>query len=147
MKKKQIVIEFAQNGDVDVLDVIRRSPVSDTHGAAELLRASVMRSAELWVGYVDRQIACVVGIMGPTILSDVGYIWMLHTDLALEHQFIFVRRSQLWVEKLMERYQTVSGHCKVDNFSGQRWLRWLGAEFDYTEGGMIPFVIKAKLHG
>ena len=145
--RKQVVIEFVQNEDVDILDVIKHSPVRSIPGSEDQLRSYMFRSAEVWVGYINHKVACVIGIIGPTLLSDQGYIWMLHTDTVEEHQFIFVRRSQLWVEKLMQRYQTVSGHCKADNESGQRWLRWLGAEFGYAEGGMIPFVIKAKANG
>jgi len=104
----------------------------------------MFRSEEVRYGMVDGKIACVWGLIPPTLLSNKAYLWLLTTDIVAEHKFLFVRHSQRYVEEALKQYPIIVGDCLIGNASAMRWLRWLGAEFGEPDGGRIPFMIKAK---
>ena len=60
----------------------------------------------------------------------------------MKHQFVFIRRSQIQVQKMLKRYERIVGDCEEANESAQRWLKWLGAKFDQPKDGLIHFTIK-----
>ena len=100
---------------------------------------------EVFIGFIDGEFICCWGLIPPSFLSTQAYLWMWAPE-PIKHQFVFVRRSQLQIEKMLERYDSIVGHCKCNAYSAQRWLRWLGAEFGEVEGSVKPFVIR-KAHG
>jgi hypothetical protein len=142
------MIAIAENLDVDLHEVLRRSPVADVAGAEETLRECMFRSIEVRYGLVDGEIACVWGLIPPTLLSTTAYLWLLTTDIIAEHKFLFIRHSQRYIEQALEIFPNIIGDCIVGNQSAKRWLTWLGAEFSEPVSGRWPFVIRAKvLHG
>jgi hypothetical protein len=98
------------------------------------------------MGVVDGEVACVFGLIPPTLLSDRAYIWLLSTDLVEQHKFLFVRYSQLWMGEMLKTYDAIYGHCMVGNEKAIKWLKWLGADFFGVDGGRLKFVIRRK-HG
>jgi len=40
----------------------------------------------------------------------------------MKHQFVFIRQSQMQVQKMLERYPEIIGECAENNRSAQRWL-------------------------
>lgn len=113
----------------------------------ERFKRSISSTTKLWIGFVDERPICIYGLTPPTLCSDSGYLW-LHTTKDFEnHVFIFVRHSQLVVQKMLEIYPKIIGHAEVDGDKSIRWLKWLGAEFGEPEGQLIPFVIQRKANG
>lgn len=110
----------------------------------ETLRACLLRSVEVRYGIVDGKVACVWGLIPPTLLSTSAWLWLDTTEIVAEHKFLFVRYSQRYVEEALKTYPKLIGDCIVGNWSGRRWLEWLGAEFSPAIGGRWPFVIRAK---
>lgn len=105
------------------------------------------RMGEVYTGYVDNELVCCWGLMPPSFLSMQAYLWMWCKDDKVQHQFLFVRHSQRQVEKMLERFDTIVGHC-LQGSKSIRWLRWLGAEFaDYPEEGKLMFTIRRKVNG
>ncbi len=99
---------------------------------------------EVWVGYVDGHFVCCWGLIPPSFLSDQAYIWMwAHKNLP--HQLVFIRHSQIQVKKFLSRYNSITGHCKINNVSAQRWLKWLGAKFDEPHEGTRTFIIERSV--
>jgi len=98
------------------------------------------RLGEAWVGFVDGRFVCCWGLIPPSFLSNQAYIWMWAAG-KVPHQFLFVRHSQIQVKKFLNRYASITGHCKINNVSAQRWLKWLGAKFDEPREGTRTFVI------
>ena len=129
----------------DVHEIIRRSPISHIPDADKTLRECMYRSTDVRCGMVDGVIACMCGLIPPTLLSDKAYLWLLTTDIVAEHKFLFVRHSQRYVEEALKEFPIIVGNCAINNHSAIRWLRWLGAEFD-TEivNGHFGFVIRKK---
>lgn len=105
------------------------------------------RSQHIWVGRFNGEVACIFGVICPTILSDTAYLW-LHVDeeSVNGNQFLFIRYSQRVMEWLLAEYTTVVGYTHVEAQRSIRWLKWLGAKFGVPDGKRIPFYIRRK-HG
>jgi len=113
----------------------------------EILRECYMRSEERYVGIVNGCIACMWGLIPPSLMSDRAYIWLFHNHLVEEHKFAFIRHSQRQMERMLKIYPEIHGDCLVSNETARNWLRWLGAKFSSQNGAFIPFTIKAKAYG
>ena len=107
----------------------------------------ITASTMTWVGYVEDEPACMWGLIPPTLLSSQAYLWLLVTKLVQEHQFCFVRHSQLELAKMLERYPSIVGHCDRRHADSMRWLRWLGAKFSDEPGQYATFTIARKADG
>lgn len=138
------MIAIRKNEKVNLQEVIRRSPVAQMPGAEDILLEAIFRSIEIRYGYIDGDLACVWGLIPPTLLSSTAYLWLLTTEIVAEHKFLFVRHSQRYVKEALRIYPEIVGDAIVGNLSAIRWLRWLGAEFSEPVFGRIPFVIRAK---
>lgn len=110
----------------------------------ECLSVCQALSAEIWIGSINGRFACCWSLIPPTVFSRQAYLWMYHTETFEDHAFAFVRRSQIEIAKMLERFPTLYGHCKAHDPRARRWLRWLGAEFSAVEGGLIPFTIRKR---
>lgn len=136
------VIRIVQDGEIDVLDIIKRSMHAGQPNAERSLASFMMSSAEVWAGYVGDEVACVCGLIAPTMLSDRAYLWLITTSLVDEHQFRFIRQSQIWMSQVRQRYPLITGDVSIDNERAQRWLTWLGAKLGFPKADMIPFQIR-----
>lgn len=97
-----------------------------------------------WEGKVDGKQACLWGLISPTLLSDQAYLWLHTTEIAEQHQFLLVRYSAKMIERMLQDFSSINGHCAVEDPCAQRWLKWLGAEFGFPNGKLIPFTIRRK---
>ena len=100
-------------------------------------------SQRVWEARVDGELACIWGLIPPTLMSTQAYLWLHTTEVAAEHTFLLVRYSQLWVQHMLETYPTIVGHVARDAKRSQRWLQWLGARLGRPDGKLIPFTIEA----
>ena len=145
---KRAVISVEKGTVQDFLDIVRRSPVADKPNAVDIIREASYRSIEVRQGLVNGEVACMWGLIPPTLLSDTAYLWLLTTNLVEEHKFLFVRHSQMYVKEALNYFPNIVGDVMVTNVGAKRWLKWLGAEFGESDGRKIPFVIRRKaLHG
>lgn len=138
------MISIQRVRDVNVADVIGRSPVAKIPGADLVLLQCLSLSACSWVGRIDSSIVCVWGLIPPTILSERAYLWLLTTDLIEENKFIFVRYSQRVIEMMLNQYPVIVGHTDAGQKKTIRWLKWLNAEFAPAEGARLTFTIRKK---
>jgi hypothetical protein len=100
-------------------------------------------SSSIWIGLIDDNMACIWGLIPPSLLSEQAYLWLYTTDVIKEHQFVLVRHSQLVMEEILKRYKSVCGHVFVGEGDSKsvRWLKWLGAKFGEPDKGGVPFRI------
>ena len=106
------------------------------------------RSDERWIGSADNEIACIWGLIPPSLMSDQAYIWLFHNELVEKHKFAFIRHSQVQVQRMLKLYPYIVGDCQLANTTGRRWLQWLGAKFKAPNPyGLAPFEIKASANG
>ena len=115
-----------------------------TEQEEETMNKCIMLSETLWIGTVDGELACMWGVVPPTLMSSQAYLWLHTTPLVQEHQFAFVRHSQRAIEELLKEYELILGDCLVGADQSIRWLKWLGAQFLDPVGMKIPFFIKKK---
>src|SRR5437879_6377789 len=137
---------------IDQIERLERSHHDQLFGGMEAKEQSIMQNClqftrHLWLGSVDGDIACIWGLIPPTLLSTQAYLWLYTTVLVKDHTFLFVRYSQRAVEEMLKEYPVIVGHCIVGNDQAVRWLKWLGAEFDVPDGKKIPFTILRKPNG
>jgi|SRR5580704_117825 hypothetical protein len=140
----QVQIKVAHENSVDILAVIKRSPVYDNANAVAILNNWWLASDKVWAGMVDGEIACLWGLAPPTFLSENAYLWLLTTDLVEEHKFLFIRYSQRYVEEMLKVYPRIVGHVETTNTQAIRWIRWLGAKIGEPENGFRPFTIRRR---
>ena len=138
-----MTVVIREGRDFDAAEILRRSPVAKVPGAGEVLDYCLRRSIT-YQGRLGDEIACVWGLIPPTLLSDTAYLWLLTTDIIAEHKFLFIRYSQLFIEHMLTKYPVIVGDCFVENASAIRWLKWLGAEFGPEIQGRRNFTIRAK---
>jgi len=111
---------------------------------AKTLNYLLMMSTFMWACYVDDELLCMWGVVPPSLMSDRAYLWMYHTDLMKEHSFVLVRHSQLVIEEILKEYPVIVGSVVLGATKSMRWLKWLGAEFGYPQGTLVPFVIRKR---
>ncbi len=109
----------------------------------ESMHRAIMNSQQVWLGSKDDIILAVWGLISPTLLSDVAYLWLFTTKHFIGHEFMLVRQSQRSVQDMLRTYSAIHGHGAVDNPRSLRWLRWLGATFSEPQGKFLPFTIRA----
>jgi len=102
----------------------------------------LLMSTTIWGGYIEDKLICIWGVIPPTLMSYQAYLWLYTTDHLKEHQFIFVRHSQLVIEQVLKEYPSIVGHVVIGADKSIRWLKWLGAKFSEPQGKLIPFRIK-----
>jgi hypothetical protein len=134
----------AAKDSIDIVGILKRSPVASVPNAERTLRRWLKASNETWFGMHDGEVACIWGLAPPSTISDRAYLWLLTTDLVEQHKFLFVRHSQVAIEDALKRYSKIVGHVEVGNTSARRWLKWLGADIGPPEGKFSPFVIRRK---
>lgn len=121
----------------------RMLPTDYLTESAKLL-VLTQQSLHVQTGLIDGELACAWGLMPPTFMSNHAHLWLYTTDLVKEHTFIFIRQSQIAVEKMLEDYDELHGEVEDRNHKAIRWLGWLGARFAWPDNGRIPFVIERK---
>lgn len=138
-------VEIREVSDFDYRALIRQGRLSDQE--YEIIGNCFARSEERWVGAVDNVVACLWGLIPPTLMSDQAYLWLYHNELVVEHKFAFIRHSQVQMQRMLKLYPNIVGDCLVSNASGRQWLTWLGAKFHTPQGPLVPFHIEASAYG
>lgn len=131
----------------ELRSMIRNSPhivMSERESSA--MEACLMISDKIFYGMVDDDLACIWGLIPPTLMSDQAYLWLFTSSLVDEHKFVFVRHSQMWIEETLKEFPTIVGTCMTNNPRAKRWIEWLGGEFAQARDGRYAFAIRSH-HG
>lgn len=113
--------------------------------AKQYFHQCVSFSTILRVGSIDGEVACIWGLIPPTLTHNQAYLWLYTTDALEGNEFSFVRSSQLELSKLLETYEVIVGHTEITNRRGMRWIRWLGGVYGPPQGIVAPFMIRRKM--
>ena len=101
----------------------------------------LLMSTVIWAGFIDDVLACIWGVIPPTLMSYQAYLWLYTTDAIKGHEFLLVRHSQMVIEDILDEYPSVVGHAIIGSEKSIRWVKWLGAKFDEPQGLAVPFRI------
>lgn len=108
------------------------------------MQVCMEQSEELWAGHIDGALACVWGIIPPTLMSSRAYLWLFVTPDMKGHEFLLVRHSQRQIERLLEEYSMLEGLTDKSADKSIRWLEWLGAEFYPHNDKFLRFEIRKR---
>ena len=139
----KVAVERLTKSEISKL-VAESISIGMSPGAIALFNTCIMRSASMWVGFINEELACVYGLVPPTLLSEQAYLWLHTTEALVGHEFLFVRRSQIAVAEMLAVHPVIVGHAEIGNARGIRWIKWLGGVFGDSDGRLIPFTIRGK---
>ena len=142
----KVAVERLTKSEISKL-VAESISIGMSPGAIALFNTCIMRSASMWVGFINEELACVYGLVPPTLLSEQAYLWLHTTEALVGHEVLFVRRSQIAVQEMLEVHPVIVGHAEIGNPRGIRWIKWLGGVFGDPDGRLIPFSIRGKNNG
>lgn len=111
---------------------------------AEIMNHCQQMSGHVRLGYIADKLVCCWGLVPTTFLSNQAYLWLFTTLEVKDHRFLFVRHSQRQIEIMLEHYEIITGHCKVDAAESIRWVKWLGGVFGDYQGDRVPFMIRKR---
>lgn len=101
----------------------------------------LLMSTVIWAGFINNKLACIWGVIPPSLMSHQAYLWLYTTDVINGHEFVLVRHSQRVIEEILKEYPSIVGHALMGADKSIRWLKWLGAKFGPPQGTGIPFRI------
>ena len=130
----------ATRDDVEAIEALAQNPMEGYDKICEFVRSS----AQTFFVRLDGRLVCMWGVIRPSMLSTEGYLWLLATTLDVDHKFMLIRQSQREIQRLLETYGALIGHCALADYRAHKWLRLLGAKFGYPEGPAIPFRIEKR---
>lgn len=127
---------------IDMEELLGHSGLCPDTYTKDILIHCFSLSDKCWVGRADGELACVWGLIPPTMMSEQAYLWLNTTDVVDDHTFVFVRMAQCYMEKMLEMFPTIVGHCAISQPRAKRWLQWMGARFGVGDGVKVPFTIQ-----
>jgi hypothetical protein len=101
-------------------------------------------STIVWRATKDDRVLCIWGLVPPTLMDIMAYMWLHIIEPVEDYEFLLVRHSQRAIQKALEEFPCIVGQCDRKNPRAIRWVKWLGGTFGDHDGDMIPFTIKAK---
>ena len=113
------------------------------------IRAGMRRSALCWSGFVDGELAAVLGVAPLNLLTGMGSPWMLGTPVLDRHQRVLVRQTPGYIARMLEAFPHLVNLVHTENTTSVRWLRRLGftlhAPVPYGAPGQLfhPFELRA----
>jgi hypothetical protein len=125
-------------------DVIDLQWLVPTAAERQTLLQCIGMSQTIYQAKINGEIACIWGLVPPTVMSIQAYIWLYTTEVADHHTFILARHSQMMTQKMLKDYDAIVGHCRIGDDRATRWMRWLGAEFGPFQAQLVPFIIRRK---
>lgn len=109
---------------------VREIAASHAVTPVKLLIEEVDRSASAWSWIVAGEVACMFGIVTPTLVSEEAYPWFFSTDLVDRYARQFARTCKELLPELLSRHPRLTGMVDARYALSVRWLEWLGATFD-----------------
>lgn len=105
------------------------------------IRAVLDRSSHAWSGFYNDEIVLMWGIQNTGMISGQAYLWLITTELAEKHQFLFVRWSRRFIDELREsgEYKLLTGQVRDSFAKSIWWLKWLGFKVDPPVKGVRFF--------
>lgn len=90
------------------------------------LRHGIERSSHCYTAMVNFQPICMVGVVPESLLGSTGVVWLIGTDLIVDHQIGFLRRCRPYFGKMRGMYSYMHNYVSAQNTDALRWLAWLG---------------------
>jgi hypothetical protein len=92
----------------------------------ERLAANVRRSLLCWSGFIDGELAAILGVAPISMMAGIGSPWMLGTPVLDAHSRVLVRRTPEYIAKMLNAFPHLVNLVHARNTTSVRWLRRLG---------------------
>ncbi len=92
----------------------------------EAIQVSVGHSGNIYSGLVDGQVLCMFGVGKRTLLSEIGFPWMLSSTLVPKHVRAWMRGSQIAFKQMQSEAKVLENYVDARYTAAVRWLKWLG---------------------
>lgn len=140
-------VEIRPAKAMDIERILLRSVDGKKPGAMVITRRYFESSLFAWTGLIDGKLACIWGLIAPTIFSEKAYLWLITTDLIDDHKFIFIRHSQMVISGMLDQFPVIAGHVLWEQSRSKKWLKWLGVRFGQPIEGsqnarIVPFELR-----
>ena len=109
-----------------VREVNLEEAVAKGFNPAAIMSSTLARSRAHWTGRVGSELVAVWGVEAETLLSRDGFLWLCTTHAIIKHQFVFIKYSKKFIQKISEEFDLLWGVVDDDFDDSKRWLRWLG---------------------
>lgn len=142
-----VVIRPTEPGDVAILiDNLRPSDLAEckAYGRPDIaagIESSARRSVLCWSGFVDDELAAIIGVAPINMVCGVGSPWMLGTPVLDRHHRILVRRTPEYIAKMLTAFPHLVNFVHAQNTTSVRWLRRLG----FVVASPQPFGARGEL--
>ncbi len=127
-----VLIRPTQPGDAAELAAnLRRSDLAEcqAYGRPDIaagIISSANRSMLCWTGFVDGELAAIIGVAPINVMSGIGSPWMLGTPVLDQHSRVLVRRTPEYIAKMLNAFPHLVNFVHAKNTTSVRWLRRLG---------------------
>lgn len=96
-------------------------------GPEQQLLADLSRSSVAWAWIIDGEVACMFGVIAPSLVDATSYPWFLTTPLVEKHSRAFARACRTLLPELLAHHPRMVGMVDARYLMSIRWLGWLGA--------------------
>jgi hypothetical protein len=137
----EVLIRPTEPSDVEMLIAhLRASDLAEcqAYGRSDIgegIRASVRRSLLCWSGFIDGELAAILGVAPIDMLNGLGSPWMLGTPVLDRHQRVLVRATPEYISRMLKAFPHLVNFVHAKNTTSVRWLRRLG----FTLQEAVPF--------
>lgn len=99
------------------------------------IASSVRRSMLCWTGFVNGELAAIMGVAPVSTLGGIGSPWMLGTPVLDQHARVLVRASAQYIPRMLSAFPHLQNFVHAENTTSVRWLKRLG----FTLHEAVPF--------
>lgn len=110
-----------------------RAEVASSSGMPPVaaLRDCLAKSSHANTALVDGRVICMFGVAPHPEEWGSGFVWVLGSDLVVEHRRIFARLSRKYLASMLAIYPRLMNAVDARYTASVRWIEWLG--FDLSE--------------
>jgi len=113
----------------DTADLWATAGISST----DAVRYSLHVSVHSWAWNVEGEVACLFGLVAPSLISHCAMPWVITTPLVERHPIEFMRGSRRMLAHMLQLFPTLEGYVDARHDVSIRWLRWLGFRIHAAE--------------
>lgn len=132
MPKPQVTIRPVRTDDVELLIAnLRESDMTEcqAYGTPDIpagIRSSVKTSVLCWSGFIDGELAAILGVAPVNVLAGVGSPWMLGTPVLDAHSRVLVRAVPPYTARMLKAFPHLVNFVHAENTTSVRWLQRIG---------------------
>lgn len=141
MSKPEVTIRLTRTEDAELLIAnLREADLAEclaygNPSVAKDIRNSVARSMLCWSGFIDGELAAILGVTPVNVMGGTGSPWMLGTPVLDRHSRVLVRTVPVYIARMLKAFPHLVNFVHAENTTSVRWLHRLG----FTLHEAVPY--------